>query len=177
MGHMTEESATPDAMHLVSRIAALTGLGALLVLGAVVGWLADGEGGSYLELIQAHAITRRQLGPALLVAGLVLLALVALVTWLFTLYGSFRFAGPLYRFTRNFRQAAQQPPLGIRRDDALQATAAHLREAWDGLHRLRQELDEAAQAAEAAVRAGDAAAWQAARSRLQALIGRVRLDG
>ncbi len=163
-------------LQLVSRIAGLTGLLALLVLGAVVWWLNDAGGDSYVEVIRAHVLTRRQLGPALLVAGLCLLASVALITWLFTLYGSFRIAGPLYRFTCNLRQAEHEPPLRIRRNDSLQATSTHLQQAWNELHRLRRELDAAAQAAETALVSGDAEAWQRARARLQALIERVRRD-
>lgn len=163
-------------LQLVSRIAGGTGLLALLVLGVVVWWLNDAGGDSYFEMIRAHALTRRQLGPALLVAGLFLLALVALMTWLFTLYGSFRIAGPLYRFTCNLQQAEREPPLGIRRNDSLHDTSAHLQQAWQALHRLRRELDAAAQAAEAALEAGDGEAWQRERARLQALIERVRRD-
>ncbi len=164
-------------LQLVSRIAGVTGLVALLVLGAVVWWLTDAGGDSYFEVIRAHVLTRRQLGPAMLLAGLFLLALVALITWLFALYGSFRIAGPLYRFTRNLQQAEREPPLGIRRDDSLQATSAHLQQAWADLHRLRRELDAASRAAQAALAAGDEQAWQQARGRLQALISRVRCDG
>jgi len=80
-------------------------------------------GASYFDVVRAHVLTHRQLGPALLVGGLILLVLVAAITWLVALYGSFRFAGPLYRFTRNLREASRQPPMGIRQDDALQETS------------------------------------------------------
>jgi len=169
-------SRSPATLRWVARIAGGTSLLAALILLAVVFWIGDSGGASYFDVVRAHVLTHRQLGPALLVGGLILLVLVAAITWLVALYGSFRFAGPLYRFTRNLREASRQPPMGIRQDDALQETARQLRQAWENLYRLRREIAQTAAAAEAALSAGDAAEWTSRIRRLQALIHRVRLD-
>ena len=160
----------------MARIAGGTSLLAGLVLLGVVFWIGDSGGSSYFDVVRAHVLTQRQLGPALLVGGLILLVLVAAITWLVALYGSFRIAGPLYRFTRNLRQADATAPQGIRHDDGLQATSTHLQRAWENLHHLREALNQAARTAEAARAAGDADAWTQATSRLRALIHRVQLD-
>ncbi len=166
----------PGSLRWVARIAGGTSLLAAGVLLAVVFWIGDSGGTSYYEVVSARALTHRQLGPALLVGGLVLLILVAALTWLVALWGSFRIAGPLHRFACNLRQAGERPPQGIRHDDALQATSDHLQRAWQALHQLHGELGQAVQAAEAARAAADPDAWAQATRRLRALIQRVRLD-
>ncbi|HHH46049.1 MAG TPA: hypothetical protein ENK53_03450 [Thiotrichales bacterium] len=165
------------SLRWVARIAGGTSLLAAGVLLVVVFWIGDSGGTSYYEVVRAQVLTHRQLGPALLVGGLVLLILVATLTWLVALYGSFRIAGPLYRFACNLRQTGERPPQRIRRDDALQATSDHLQRAWHELHHLQRELGQAVQAAEAARAADDPDAWAQATSRLRALIHRVQLDG
>ena len=129
-------------LSMVARIALGTAVAAALVLGLVLLLAVDHSGTTYAELVQAHSITRRNLGPAFLVGGLVLAVVVALSTWLICLYSSFRVAGPLYRFTRNLEQAsAGGKPLDIRRDDCLQDLSTELKGSLEHLQAQHHELE------------------------------------
>lgn len=108
-------------LKLVSRFALYTSVVAVAMLVLSVLFLTDQTGTSYSEIIYAHSLSQKHLKPVLLISGLCLLSFVAFITWLFTIYSSFRIAGPLYRFSRNLEHAAEGvPPIGVRSDDALQ---------------------------------------------------------
>jgi len=129
-------------LKLVSRLSLLTGIGAAALLVLSVFFLTDQAGTSYAEIIYAHSLTQKHLKPVLLISGLCLLSFVAFVTWLITLYSSFKIAGPLYRFSRNLEQAGSgASPIGVRKDDALQDVSALLQESITTLHRHYGTLD------------------------------------
>lgn len=129
-------------LKLVSRVALITGIGAALLLVASVLFLTDPNGASYAEVIYSHSLTQKHLKPVLLISSLCLLSFVAFVTWLITLYSSFRIAGPLYRFSRNLANAGDgTKPIGVRKDDALQDVSSLLQESVSTLHGHYAELN------------------------------------
>jgi hypothetical protein len=107
----------------VAKIALSVGL--LAVIGLVVELLliTDDKSAAYGHIILANNLTYEALGPAIIVFGLVLTITACLIAWLVTLYGSFRIAGPLYRFSQNMKSAIADPfsqPVAIRHGDMLQ---------------------------------------------------------
>lgn len=129
-------------LKLVSRLSLLTGIGAAVLLVLSVIFLTDAGGNSYAEIIYSNSLTQKHLKPVLLISSLCLLSFVAFVTWLITLYSSFRIAGPLYRFSRNLEQASSgAKPIGVRKEDSLQDVSALLVESINTLHRHYNELD------------------------------------
>lgn len=129
-------------LKLVSRFALYTSVVAVVLLVVSVMFLTDKMGTSYAEIIYAHSFSQKHLKPVLLISGLCLLSFVAFITWLFTVYSTFRIAGPLYRFSRNLEQAADGiPPLGLRKDDALQDISEQLKQSVSSLHSHYREID------------------------------------
>lgn len=129
-------------LKLVSRFALYITLVAIVLLVLTVLFLTDKMGASYAEIIYAHSFSQKHLKPVLLISGLCLLSFVAFITWLFTVYSTFRIAGPLYRFSRNLEQAAEGvPPLGLRKDDALQDVSEQLKQSVGTLHGHYRDID------------------------------------
>lgn len=134
----------------VAKIALSVGAVAAAGLAVVLYVLTDTTGATYGELIRSRSIAQHQLGPALLIGGLFLLAFTAILTWLITLYSSFRIAGPLFRLSRNLETSiAQGPgrPVPIRESDRLHREAALLEESFDALAshygKISDEVDRA----------------------------------
>ncbi|MBF0156299.1 MAG: hypothetical protein HQL57_03835 [Magnetococcales bacterium] len=131
------------ALHLrrVGTIALVVGLLAVTALFVAVMLVGHDGGGTYGEIFQAHSLSRRQLGPVLLLAGLGLVAISALVTWLVVVYSSFRVAGPLHHFATSLEQEMILGPMPverIRQEDLLQE------EYWQfavGAERLQAHYD------------------------------------
>ena len=148
---MTEHAGTRlFSMHLsmVARIALGSALLATLILALTLMFAVDSGGTTYAELVQAHSITQRNLGPAFLVAGLVLAVVIGLLTWAICLFSSFRVAGPLFRFTRNLEQASEMDEVaGIRQNDCLHDLADELKASIARLHEHYRELDALAEEA------------------------------
>lgn len=171
-----------SAVHIrmVSRVALATGLAAGVVLVLALLFAVDSGGAGYAELIQSQTITRKNLGPALLISGLFLVSFTAFVTWLVCLYGSFRVAGPLYRFARNLEIADQTSRLsGIREDDCFQDVSRELRDSVGSLRAHYQQLSELAARAEALLKSPDPQArgeLAETINSLKELERRVRLD-
>ncbi len=153
MNTQAHPSESPEILfHLrwVAKIAMAVGAMATVGLAVMLGVLTDDRGESYGALIQSHSVAQYRLGPALLVGGLFLLALAAVLTWLITLYSSFRIAGPLFRLSRNLEIAITQWPaksIPLRASDRLQSEAALLEDGfrvlathYEGLH---QEVHQA----------------------------------
>ncbi len=166
-------------LKLVGRIALLVSLAAVLILAVMLMFIGGESGRTYLDVIRAYRYTQDALGPALTIAGLALLAITGLLTWLVTLYGSFRIAGPLYRMQCNLEQSRSFGPIRpipIRGTDRLQTEADALARANT---RLRNHYDELRSVAAQAMAALDsdqaAAAWPKAVQRLQELDRRVQL--
>ncbi len=159
-------------------VAGAASLGLLLVLGLV----SDDSASSYGQIVGAFDLARQSLGPALLVLGLALTGFAGISAWLFSLYASFRVAGPLYRMARDLElQIDRGPvaPLPIRTTD-------HLQHEWKvfeaGVAALRAQHEELRQAVGAVRRAlgennetVDAATLASALARLKNTQQRVRL--
>jgi hypothetical protein len=123
-----DASESPLTFYLrwVAKIALTVGVMAAAGLTVALFVATDGSGATYGELVQSHTITQRLLAPALLISGLFLLALTAVLTWLVSLYSSFRIAGPLFRLTKNLEASIADGPgraLPIRTTDRLHAEA------------------------------------------------------
>lgn len=159
-------------------VAGAASLGLLLVLGLV----SDDSAGSYGQIVGAFDLARQSLGPALLVLGLALTGFAGLSAWLFSLYASFRIAGPLYRMARDLElQIDHGPvaPLPIRTTDHLQhewkvfeASVAALRAQHE---ELRQALGAVRRALGENNETVDAATLASALARLKNTQQRVRL--
>ena len=140
----------------VAKIALWVGAVAAAGLGAMLYVLTDATGESYGALIKSHSIVQYRLGPALLIGGAFLVAFSAILTWLITLYSSFRIAGPLFRLSRNLESSISLgpvKPLPIRNSDRLQRESAMLKEGLTSLSShyagLREDVDQAIKRLEA----------------------------
>lgn len=134
----------------VSKIAFWIGSTAAIGLIIVLFFITGDAGTAYEELIQSRSLAQHQLGPALLIGGIFLISFGALLTWLITLYSSFRVAGPLFRLTRNLAASIgdrPEKPIPIRSADRLQSEAALLASSLSILAShykgLRDEVDHA----------------------------------
>ena len=139
----------------VSKIAFWIGSTAAVGLTIVLFFLTNESGTAYEELIHSRSLAQHQLGPALLIGGIFLVSFGALLTWLVTLYSSFRVAGPLFRLTKNLEASIGQHPVkpfSIRAADRLQSEAALLESSLGVLANhykgLRDEVDQALQQTE-----------------------------
>lgn len=172
---MTSNSCIAHHVRLVGKLGLSVGIAAGTVLLLTLTLITHSSGEHYGQIIRAHALTRQYLGPAMLVAGLALLAIIGVITWLIALYSSFRIAGPLYRFSRNLELAgAIGPivPIKIRADDVLQKEAREIEDALSAvrshLAALRKEADEL----EKALLTNDAEAYEKSLARLRKLESR-----
>lgn len=159
-------------LRLIAKISLAVALSATLALVAGL-TLAGAGGGSYAALIRSHSLTREYLGAAMLLAGLMLIAIAGVATWMIALYSSHRIAGPLYRFSQNLKLAAASdaaPMLELRKGDALLAQAANvsLREHYGAVRAASAQ-------ALAALAASDAVNYAEAVKRLKALDDQVRI--
>jgi hypothetical protein len=117
---------------------------ALLLL---LAFLSDNTGSSYLDIVKSGSITRKSLGPGMLLAGLFLVGATAAITWLISLYASFRIAGPLFRFSRNMELLIGSEDVTltpIRKEDQLQGEARQLVQSFDLLQTHYREIGAAA---------------------------------
>jgi hypothetical protein len=165
-------------LKLVAKASLVVGAVAVLVLLVVLEQITGPAGESYGAIIRAHSITRAHLGHALLVAGLLLLALTGVITWIIAYYSSLRVAGPLYRFSQNLKLASnddQSAPLALRRGDALRRQAAQIEAAVSGVRAHKAALRAAAAAAADALERGDAHAYGAALARLNEIDAQAQL--
>ncbi|MGE5622687.1 MAG: hypothetical protein ACM3WS_06000 [Bacillota bacterium] len=151
---------------------------AVLCLLVALSVLAGPAGESYESIIRSSSVTRAQMGPVMLIAGLILVALTGVLTWMIALYSSFRIAGPLYRFTQNFKLAMESDSAGLinlRAGDSLRAQERHIGQAVEALRAHHAALDQLARQACSALDQGDAGAYAQAVNRLQALDEKVRI--
>ena len=140
----------------VAKIALLVGAIAGAGLVATLSLVADGTGVDYGTVIHSRSVAQYRLGPALLIGGLFLLAFAAILTWLITLYSSFRIAGPLFRLSRNLEASISQGPgrpVPIRESDRLRPEAALLEAAFAAVavhyDELREGIDQSLESLEA----------------------------
>lgn len=175
MGHPVPVSLR---LKLISWVALATSLVAFGLLAVVLVVVEHGGDAQYVEAVRVHVLTEQMLQPALVVGGMALLAIVALITWLVTLHLSFRLAGPLYRFRRNFEAAQQgQPAMAIRQRDCLQETSRQMQESIGRLHQHYQHLEQLTDQAQTLLANGtDEAALAQVLTQLRDEARRVRLD-
>lgn len=168
-------------LKLVAKITLLVGAAACAGLILTLMSISQQSGSSYAETIRSFSLTREHLGIALLVAGLFLVAFAAVITWLITLYSSFRIAGPLFRFSRNLEMSITQGPktlVPIRKRDSLQKEHGQLALSVHSLQAQYGALREAAGRAVASLESGDKQGYAEAASaiaKLKELDSRVRL--
>lgn len=139
----------PYAFHfkLVGKIALAVAGAATLGIPVLLQVVTDAGGTRYGEIIGSRMRVEEQLAPTLWFFGLLLCALSALATWFFALYGSFRVAGPLFRFSRNLDAVLADgaaPLTPIRHADYLQAESRQLAEAVRRIDDHYRRLDTAA---------------------------------
>lgn len=128
---------------LISKVAIFTSLCASAVLLTLLFVISEEGQGNYLQIIQAHTITRQQLSSSMLIAVLLLLVIIGISVWLISLFSSFRIAGPLYRLSLNLQAALSfSSQQDIRHDDALQDIAQEVRDSAEHLKQHYQRLDE-----------------------------------
>ncbi|MCF6280996.1 MAG: hypothetical protein L3J28_02110 [Candidatus Polarisedimenticolaceae bacterium] len=151
----TLDDIVPVSMHLqlIGKVALVTSAVAALTLLIVIFFVGADGGNSYLEALQSHSISQSNLGVVMLIMGLFLIGFVAVVTWVVTLYASFRVAGPLFRFCRDLELSPiADRPIGIRKDDYLQEvsqelldTVATLRSHYKEVEAVTSQLSDAYQ--------------------------------
>jgi len=108
---------------MVAKIGLSVSALACVGLLSVLFLLTDQRGTSYGHIVGVHSLASQNLGTALLVFGLAMLAFAGITTWVIALYSSFRIAGPLYRFAQNLEMEIEQGPavpVAIRRRDQMQ---------------------------------------------------------
>ncbi|NGZ28517.1 MAG: hypothetical protein G8345_16710 [Magnetococcales bacterium] len=154
MTSLLEKGLTPkdaDDLLMVNRLMRVgqisLGLGVVAVVCILLAahFLTWEQGKSYLETIQSLSFSKRHLLPTLLLAGLVILALAGIITWMVTLYSTFRVAGPLYRFSRNLEKQIAEGPLPmdkIRDGDLLQEEYTLLAESAEMLQAYYDAMSE-----------------------------------
>jgi low affinity Fe/Cu permease len=175
------EQQVPFSMQWVAKIALSVAAIAAAALLLAIFLATDDSGSDYAHVILTHSLTRQSLGPAILVFGLLMVVVAAIATWLIALYGSFRIAGPLFRFSHNLQSIIDNAfavPMAIRQTDMLQgewkqfdASQARLRDHYGS---LRQALDQCRQALQAGGKPDEALLRQAL-ARLQEVERRVQL--
>lgn len=102
---------------------------------AIVGMLIiyfsiSSPGDSYHQNIRELSISQKNLPWVMLVTGLILIMFTGIITWMITLYSTFRIAGPLFRFSRNVEEWIKHEKCNtvpLRKEDSLQEES-HLME-------------------------------------------------
>lgn len=96
----------------------------LAVIGLLIVFFAVASPGeSYQQNIRSLSLSQKNLPWVMLVAGLILTLITGVITWLITLYSSFRITGPLFRFSRNVEawlNTGTRNAIPLRREDSLQ---------------------------------------------------------
>jgi hypothetical protein len=170
----------PLDVKLVAKIGLSVAVASCVGLVLVLLLLSDHKASGYGQIVGALGLARDTLGPAMLLFGLATVGFAGVSAWLFSLYASFRIAGPLYRISRDLEQQIEQgavTPMPIRAGDSLQrewkafeASVAALRVQHE---EMRQTVDEIEHALETNAATADALA--PALARLKRVEQRVRL--
>jgi hypothetical protein len=159
-------------LKLVAKISLGVGAVAVLSLLLSLALISGQDTESYAAIIRSNSITRANLGPTMLVIGLMLVAVAGVITWMIALYSSFRIAGPLYRFSRNLKLASTSDSadlIELRKGDRLREQAGHIKHAVSTLREHYAAVEQAAKEASAALEQGDAQGYAEAVTRLKAL--------
>lgn len=165
-------------LKLVGKISVVLALTAATGLTLVIARLVSEKGTSYREIISAYGVAHENLLLALLVFGLAMVVVAAMATWLVTLYASFGFAGPLYRFSRNLELVTEQgpvEPVPLRATDQFQRECAAFRDSVNELRRHYSDLTDLVQQFECALTDNDPGELSLLLDRLQEVERRARL--
>lgn len=96
----------------------------LAVIGLLmVFFFVASPGESYQQNIRTLSLSQKNLPWVMLVTGLILIMITGVITWLITLYSSFRITGPLFRFSRNVEawiNTGKRNAIPLRKGDSLQ---------------------------------------------------------
>lgn len=155
-------------------VAAASCLGLFFLLTAI----GDEKGTSYATVIAFFGFAKNSLGTAMLVFGLAMVAFAGITTWLFSLYASFRIAGPMYRLSRDIELLIHQDTaklIPVRASDSLQTEWKALDASVTQVRAHFQELRGALQAFDAVQLQEVPGATQAAMMHLIRLEQRVAL--
>lgn len=162
---------------LIAKVTLYTGLSAAAILLVLLFAISAKGEGSYIAIIQAHTITRLQLGSSMLIAALLVLISVVVSVWLISLYSSFRVAGPLYRLSQNLHAAMSFGRQNqIRHDDALHDVARDLRGSVEKLEQHYQQLQSEVDEILSNIDQNDVDAVNTGLSRLREIEARLQLD-
>ncbi|HCY62920.1 MAG TPA: hypothetical protein DHV59_08855 [Oxalobacteraceae bacterium] len=175
---MRNASQTFFHVKLVAKVALAAGVTAVLCLLVSLAFLTGTNGDSYPVIIRNNSITREEIGSLMLFSGLALVSLIGVLTWLIALYSSFRIAGPLYRFTGNFKTVIANDMnglIGLRTGDSLRKQESNIMHALTAARAHYAAIDRASQQAAAALECGDADAYAKAISHLKALDAKIRI--
>lgn len=145
----------PLNVKLVAKIGLSVAIASCLGLLLLLILIGNEKANGYGQVIGVFGLVRQRLGPAMLVFGLVLAGFAGITTWLFSLYTSFRIAGPLYRISRDLEQLIEQgpvTPMPIRATDDLQSEWKEFEASVATLRAQHEELRQALSEAEAASR-------------------------
>lgn len=132
---------------IILVVAAVSCLAAILVLIFIMGK----SGNTHAAISSYFSLSRKQIGPTLMVVGFFLVAFAGFITWLFALYTSHYIAGPLYRFARNIEMLIKQglaDPIPTRQKDHLKQQEMQLQRT---VTRLQQHYSEVRLATEEAL--------------------------
>lgn len=152
-------------LKLVAKISLAIGMIAVMGLLTALAMVPGLDDASYFEAVRSSTVTRAQIGPVMLAVGLALVAVAGLITWFIALYSSFRIAGPLYRFSQNFKLAMASDTarlIDLRSDDTLTDHAFRIKQAVGVLRAHCMDIERQAEAAEAALESGDGVAYMKA---------------
>ena len=142
----------PD-VRMVAKIGLSVAVASFLGLLLVLIFVSDDKARGYRQSISAFVLTRENLDSAMLVFGLALVSFAGSIAWLFSIYASFRIAGPLYRISRNLELLIDDDlatPLPIRHTDCLQQEWSEFEASFSAVRAqhdvLKRALDEVEQA-------------------------------
>lgn len=165
-------------LKLVARISLAIGLLAAITLIIALVLITDQSGDAYSAIVQAQHLKSENLGKVMLLAGLVLVAITGLATWLITLYSSLRIAGPLYRFSQNLQLAMADesaPLINIRKGDSLKQEAEMIKQTVLSLRTYHGAVNAILSQTSDALAAGDETSYAQSVVRLRILDEKVRL--
>lgn len=123
----------------------------------LLAFISEKAGATYWDVVRSGSITHQSLGPGMLLAGLFLVGAAAVITWLISLYASFRIAGPLFRISRNIEvliETGTATPTPIRKKDQLQKEMQQLVQGAEALQNHYREMKAATDNALALIDSG-----------------------
>lgn len=164
-------------LKLVAKISLALGAIAMVALVIALTMVTDQSGDTYSAIVQVQHLKSENLGKVMLLAGLLLVTITGLVTWLIALYSSFRIAGPLYRFSQNLRLAATDesaPLIDLRAGDSLRTESEMIKQTVGAVRAHHAEAASAMGQAREAIASGDEVAYARSVAHLRMLDEKVR---